>query len=54
MNFLFSFEQGFKRFFTKLKKDGVLLLDDDMDDFMYPVNKDVTDSFNSFSKSLKK
>ncbi|WP_394542847.1 hypothetical protein [Priestia aryabhattai] len=54
MDFLFSFEQGFQRFFTKLKKDGVLPLDDGMDDFMYPVNKDVTDSFNSFSKNLKK
>lgn len=54
MDFLFSFEQGFQKFFTKLKKDGVLPLDDGMDDFMYPVNKDVTDSFNSFSKNLKK
>jgi len=54
MDFLFSFEQGFQRFFTKLKKDGVLPLDDGMDDFMYPINKDVTDSFNSFSKTLKK
>ncbi|WP_243494494.1 hypothetical protein [Priestia aryabhattai] len=51
MDFLFSFEQGFQRFFTKLKKDGVLPLDDGMDDFMYPVNKDITDSFNSFSKN---
>ncbi|MFB8426976.1 hypothetical protein ACFC4S_34015 [Priestia megaterium] len=54
MDFLFSFEQGFQRFFSKLKKDGVLPLDDGMDDFMYPINEDVTDSFNSFSKNLKK
>lgn len=54
MDFLLIFEKEFQRFFAKLKKDGVLPLDDGMDDFMYPVNKDVTDSFNSFSKKLKK
>jgi len=54
MDFLLTFEKGFQKFFAKLKKDGVLPLDDGMDDFMYPVNKDVTGSFNSFSKNLKK
>lgn len=53
-DFLHTFERGFQKFFEKLKKDGMLPLDDGMDDFMYPVNKDVTDPFNSFSKNLKK
>ena len=53
MDFLLTFEKGFQKFFAKLRKDGVLPLNQDKDDFMYPVNKDVTNSFDSFSKSLK-
>jgi len=53
MDFLLTFEKGFQKFFAKLRKDGVLPLNLDKDDFMYPVNKDVTNSFDSFSKSLK-
>lgn len=53
IDFLLTFEKGFQRFFAKLKNDGVLPLSDGMDDFMYPVNQDVMNSFNSFSKILK-
>ncbi|MBV6737746.1 hypothetical protein [Priestia megaterium] len=53
MDFLFAFEKGFQRFFAKLRKDGVLPSNQDKDDFMYPVNNDVTNSFDNFSKSLK-
>ncbi|MGG2089042.1 hypothetical protein ABFY59_18845 [Priestia aryabhattai] len=53
MDFLLTFEKGFQKFFAKLRKDGVLSLNQDEDDFMYPVNRDVTNSFDSFSKSLK-
>ncbi|GAB1792616.1 hypothetical protein [Priestia megaterium] len=52
MEFLLIFEKEFQRFLAKLRKDGVLPLDQD-DDFMHPVNKDVTDSFDIFSKNLK-
>ena len=54
MDFLLTFEKGFQKFFAKLRKDGVLPLNHGKDDFMYPVNKDVTNSFDSFSKSLKR
>ncbi|MGW5887736.1 hypothetical protein [Priestia megaterium] len=54
MDFLLIFEKEFQRFFAKLRKDGVLPLNEDKDDFMYPVNKDVTNSFENFSKNLKK
>ncbi|XIH75991.1 hypothetical protein C1N57_26760 (plasmid) [Priestia aryabhattai] len=53
MDFLLTFEKGFQIFFAKLKNDGVLPLSDSMDDFMYPINQDVVNSFNSFSKNLK-
>ena len=53
MDFLLILEKEFQRFFAKLRKDGVLPLNQDQDDFMYPVNKDVTISFDSFSKNLK-
>ncbi|MED4003721.1 hypothetical protein [Priestia aryabhattai] len=52
MEFLLIFEKEFQRFLAKLRKDGVLPLDQD-NDFMHPVNKDVTDSFDIFSKNLK-
>jgi len=54
MDFLLTLEKGFQKFFAKLRKDGVLPLNHGKDDFMYPVNKDVTNSFDSFSKSLKR
>jgi len=54
MDFLLILEKEFQRFFTKLRKDGVLPLNQFQDDFMYPVNKDVTNSFYSFSENLKK
>ena len=54
MDFLLTFEKGFQKFFAKLRKDGMLPLKNDKDDFMYPINKDVMDSFNHFSKGLKK
>jgi len=54
MDFLLTFEKGFQKFFAKLRKDGVLPLNHDKDNFMYPVNKDVTNSFDIFSKSLKR
>ena len=53
MEFLLTFEKEFQKFFTKLRKDGLLPLNQDKDDFMYPVNKDVTNSFDKFSKGLK-
>ncbi|MFP7736182.1 hypothetical protein ACLHDF_22805 [Priestia aryabhattai] len=53
LDFLLTFEKGFQKFFTKLKKDGVLPLNDGKDDFMYPVNRDVTNLFDNFSKILK-
>ncbi|MBE2978790.1 hypothetical protein [Priestia megaterium] len=54
MDFLLILEKEFQRFFAKLRKDGVLPLNQFQDDFMYPVNKDVTNSFYSFSENLKK
>ncbi|QLK09396.1 hypothetical protein BMG_6171 (plasmid) [Priestia megaterium] len=54
MDFLLTFEKGFQKFFAKLRKDGMLPLKNDKDDFMYPINKDVMYSFNHFSKELKK
>ena len=53
-DFLLILEKEFQRFFAKLRKDGVLPLNQFQDDFMYPVNKDVTNSFYSFSENLKK
>jgi len=53
MDFLLTFEKGFQKFFAKLRNEGVLPLNHNKDDYMYPVNKDVTNSFDKFSKSLK-
>ncbi|MEH6966404.1 hypothetical protein V7195_18670 [Priestia megaterium] len=51
--FLLVLEKGFDKFFAKLRRDGVLPLSDDKDEFMCPINEDVINSFNHFSKSLK-
>jgi hypothetical protein len=53
-DFLLEFDKGFQKFFTELKRGGVLPLKHDKDDFMYPINKNVMDSFNHFSKGLKR
>ncbi|MGG0592590.1 hypothetical protein ABEY80_22495 [Priestia megaterium] len=54
LDFLLALERGFQKFFAKLNKNGVLPSNPDKDEFMQPVNKDVTNSFDSFSKNLKK
>ncbi|GAB1764323.1 hypothetical protein D0440_13545 [Priestia megaterium] len=52
-DFLLVLEQGFNKFFAKLRRDGVLPLSDDKDEFMCPINEGVINSFNRFSQSLK-
>jgi len=52
-DFLLILEKGFDKFFAKLRRDGVLPLSDDKDEFMCPINEEVINSFNRFSKNLK-